>query len=381
MENRCLNIDFLLSQAEPLNLETLVTNIGSQVITGKHSRRDESLYTGEPGVCVMFLRANEPLKAMEILEKWASKFESAAHRYPDVAPSLLCGATGFYYVMALATSRCNGKNPKPYLNGLAKLASLALESSSDEWLYGRAGYLFACLSVSQKCGAEKMFQDIITRVATKMVESGFQYAQTHQSSTSPLMYNWPPGRHPEEYLGAAHGVMGIWYMLLFCEQQLSHDHMNLVEKGIQWLLTQRKANGNWSAVLGEKKAKLVHFCHGAPGAVFLFAKAYEVFKKNEYLQAALSAGEIVYKYGVLRKGPGLCHGIAGNGYTFLCLYKLTRNEIWLERARNYARLLQLKLDCRTPDNLYSLFEGLAGTVCFLLDLKEPLNARFPLFEL
>ena len=32
-----------------------------------------------------------------------------------------------------------------------------------------------------------------------------------------------------------------------------------------------------------------------------------------YLKAALDAGEVVYRYGVLKKGFGLCHGVSGNG--------------------------------------------------------------------
>eukprot|EP00662_Eupelagonemidae_sp_cell21_P057865 gene57865-biopygen44113 len=33
--------------------------------------------------------------------------------------------------------------------------------------------------------------------------------------------------------------------------------------------------------------------------------------------AALRAGDVVWERGVILKGNGLCHGIAGNGYTFL----------------------------------------------------------------
>jgi hypothetical protein len=36
---------------------------------------------------------------------------------------------------------------------------------------------------------------------------------------------------------------------------------------------------------------------------------------------------------------------------------------------------------QTPDNPLSLYEGIAGSLCFLLDLLEPQSAVFPLFEL
>jgi len=113
----------------------------------------------------------------------------------------------------------------------------------------------------------------------------------------------------------------------------------------------------------------------------LYAKAFAVFKKNEYRDAALEAGEVVYRYGVLKKGLGLCHGVSGNAYTLLTLYRMTQEVHWLERAKQFAKLMDLPLGCKTPDHPHSLFEGLAGTVCFLKDLQEPTMARFPLFEL
>lgn len=38
---------------------------------------------------------------------------------------------------------------------------------------------------------------------------------------------------------------------------------------------------------------------------------------------------------------------------------------------------EFKKNARVPDNPYSLYEGLAGTACFLADLTEPSQAAFP----
>ncbi len=88
-------------------------------------------------------------------------------------------------------------------------------------------------------------------------------------------------------------------------------------------------------------------------------------------------------YGILRKGPGLCHGVAGNGYCFLTLYRLTRDFAWLLRAHGFASLLP-RLEGQypgEPDRPLSLYEGIAGTMCFVEDLRTPEEARFPLFEI
>jgi hypothetical protein len=50
----------------------------------------------------------------------------------------------------------------------------------------------------------------------------------------------------------------------------------------------------------------------------------QVLGDPSYLAAALRAGELVWQRGLLRKGPGLCHGVSGNAYALLRLYKTTQ---------------------------------------------------------
>ena len=59
-----------------------------------------------------------------------------------------------------------------------------------------------------------------------------------------------------------------------------------------------------------------HFCHGAPGTLPMLMLAAEMFPSHREvcLKISLMAGEATWKYGLLLKGNGLCHGISGNGY-------------------------------------------------------------------
>ena len=60
----------------------------------------------------------------------------------------------------------------------------------------------------------------------------------------------------------------------------------------------------------------------------MLAKAYLVFGKEEkYLIGALNCGECVWRKGLLKKGPGICHGIAGSGYVFLTLYRYKKHAL------------------------------------------------------
>ena len=57
-----------------------------------------------------------------------------------------------------------------------------------------------------------------------------------------------------------------------------------------------------------------------------------MFRDKRYLEAAVGCGEVVWRRGLLRKGYGLCHGVAGNTYTFLQLLRLTNNPQYFYRA-------------------------------------------------
>lgn len=82
-------------------------------------------------------------------------------------------------------------------------------SNPDEYLYGRAGYLYTLMFLRQEIGEHVIDPQLITEIFEAMIKSGEKYARDTGSS-SPLMYKW----HDSEYMGAAHGVSGIIYLLL-----------------------------------------------------------------------------------------------------------------------------------------------------------------------
>ena len=60
--------------------------------------------------------------------------------------------------------------------------------------------------------------------------------------------------------------------------------------------------------------------------------ALQLTGQPESMNLAMSAGDTVWRRGLLVKGYGLCHGAAGNGYVFLNLYRITNETRWLHRA-------------------------------------------------
>lgn len=108
----------------------------------------------------------------------------------------------------------------------------------------------------------------------------------------------------------------------------------------------------------------------------------QVFQDTKYLKAAIEASDVVWRFGLLKKGSSLCHGVAGNGYLFLILYRITKEDKYLRRAQYYGKHIidHFTSDTKRSSSEYSLFEGLPGSTLFLNDLLQPENARFPILE-
>ena len=93
-----------------------------------------------------------------------------------------------------------------------------------------------------------------------------------------------------------------------------------IKLSLDYLLSLQTENGNFPCAMDEvgprnqrtPEHELVHWCHGAPGTIYLMAKAFLVFKDQKYLESAIkSANGVLWEKGLLKKGPGLCHGVAG----------------------------------------------------------------------
>ena len=116
----------------------------------------------------------------------------------------------------------------------------------------------------------------------------------------------------------------------------------------------------------------VQWCAGAPGIVIA---------ASDYLdeELLLAGAELIWRAGPpgLEKGPGICHGTAGNGYAFLKVFQRTGDERWLDRARRFA-VHALGQVTRRPRR-YSLWTGDVGAALFAADCLEG-TGRYPVFE-
>lgn len=377
-----------------------VLQIAESIVEGMPATLDNcdgGLYVGNAGIAYMFysLAGNEAFRDnrstfLERAMMYANvSQEYVKHSSRDKA-SFILGEAGVQAVSCLVHEATGSQGTADKFG--KKYAALSdvclplkfLRCGSDELFVGRAGYLCGALNLNKKLGRQVVSDKVIQNICSVMVESGQRYAE--RNPAIPLMYAY----YDTEYLGAAHGMSSILQMLLSFPSFLKSnpEAEKVVRAGVDFMMSLEQDNYNYPPAMDEvrrqrpDKEELVHWCHGAPGVIYMLARAYIVWKDDKYLQACLRCGELTWRRGLLKKGPGICHGVAGSGYVFLLLYRLTGDQKHLHRALKFAEFLftQEFQQARIPDSPYSLYEGWAGTVCFLADLVQPDKAEFPFFN-
>ncbi|OAX82918.1 hypothetical protein ACJ72_02725 [Emergomyces africanus] len=410
-----------------------------------------TIYNGALGVTLMFLRLEEQASYLADEDETAplaSEFHELArlrfcqsvpesvYLRPERLSPLGSAALGASVLRALAAVAGSSAQRESSVNIdiLQSATEFAIKQGtvlgSDEALYGRAGLLWALLQIRRRCTAAltPVFT-MIPRLVTVIIETGkvgaSDYKRLHGGQDLlPLMWPW----HDKYYLGAIHGIAGILSILLACNPDELEDgtvnHLPIIAETISELckLTIENA-GNLPSSLPIRSSfrhePYVQICHGSPGLLILLAQArnntplMRSFWEPDWDKAIRLASEQVWERGILFKGGGLCHGVAGNAWPFLLLYdsfeygrersslaKLAFKDrtgsvapeeelapdYFLSRALTlllYARKTPPfhhrescdELEFRMPDTPYSLFEGLAGICAAWGEACVVINAR------
>ncbi|XP_059059084.1 lanC-like protein 3 [Achroia grisella] len=381
--------DLAIKKEEIINLINEHVNNIRRRLQPIRTNVDGGLYVGITGVSFMFyyLSKNSLLSELKrnYLEKSLEYIKPALEVSAGDKTSFLLGDAGTYALATVLYKELGNDQYSEMLGAYKSLYSLYLnpkflKCGGDEFFVGRAGYLAGALWLTREIQTQVFSNEELYKICDIIVASGREYSTKHRSP-SPLMYHY----YKTEYLGAAHGISFILQMLLTVPGYLDYNNSAAkdIRASVDFIASLQTEEGNWPCCMEEiglSDYKLIHWCHGAPGTVYLMAKAYLVYKDDRFYHACVKAGDVVWRKGLLRKGPGICHGVAGNGYVFLLLYRITGDEKYLHRAKLFANFMntdEFLRDARQPDNPESLYEGTAGTVCFLADLLIPEKAEFP----
>ncbi|CAG5934093.1 unnamed protein product [Menidia menidia] len=345
--------------------------------------RDCTTYTGWAGVALLYLHLHGVFQETAFLQKaleHVSRGLRCLTRRRDV--TFLCGDAGPLAVAAVVYCRLQRfQEADECINRLMQYHQTVVKGAGelpDELLYGRAGYLYALVFINQQLGQDRIPLQYIQQISEAILMSGEQLSRKFRvQNQSPLMYEW----YQEQYVGAAHGLAGIYYFLMQPGLVSTEEHVHrLVKPSVDHVCRLKLPTGNYPPLHRGRPGPAGALVPRLPGG-HLHAAA-GAFGIPQYLEDALHCGEVVWHWGLLKKGYGLCHGAAGNAYAFLALYRQTQEAKHLYRACMFADWCMNfgRHGCRTPDRPFSLFEGMAGTIYFLADLLQPMRSKFPAFE-
>lgn len=288
------------------------------------------------------------LEIATISVKSLETYAAEALRYKKLRISCSMGPAGFYVYAAIVAYYQN--DSKAFIGWVDMLVDLKKNIIGGkmtfpmEFLYGVAGYLYGLLAIqglfSETAveGFKVNLQGDIAELVELLIAQGLKdYGKEVDLEKPPKDFRLVYYFHEKEYIGGVHGLAGVLYMILTAYQQnkayFDSKHSALATKlklackaSLQFLISIQLPSGNFpSSIKRLKEDSLVQMCHGAPGVVQALLKGTEVFPTDpiseSLFDAAIKAGELVWQRGLLKKGFGLCHGISGNGYTFLSLFK------------------------------------------------------------
>ena len=275
---------------------------------GEHERLC-SLYLGSAGMIWGLWKLGSSLDC-------AGAVTAAIERYrvtPDFGsdahpPSLWMGESGLLVVADTVGSPAADRG---------RLRELVLENRDHptwELMWGSPGTMIA----ARACGLEDEWHDSATRLWARWDATSDVWTQDIYGQT-------------RVFLGPAHGFAGNVHAL---RGYVSEDVLRArVTRLLQRTAGREEGWINWppeDRPLSEFASTIrVQWCHGAPGIIATVGDLIPV-------QMAIGAGELTWQAGPLRKGPGLCHGTAGNGFAFLKLHERTSDPRWLDRARCFA---------------------------------------------
>ena len=320
-------------------------------------RTDEALtlYLGASGV-IWAMDELERLGATEVRRDWAPVAAALHERYladaEDVpVPSLFMGESGILLV-------ANRLAPDEAQEGRL-LASIRSNAENPFWelMWGSPGTMLAAQVMYERTGDER-------------------WAAAWRDSADRLWEEWRNDLwlqnlygKPGHILGPIHGFVGNVHALvrgeLLDEQRREELERRAVAVATKYA-QHDKGLAQWPPALEPTGSIKTQWCHGAPGIVATLAPIAP--HDDHFTELLLAGGELVWRAGPLVKGPGLCHGTAGNGYAFLKLFERTGDELWLSRARAFAMHAADQVE-RMRDTYgrgrYTLWTGDLGVALYL----------------
>jgi hypothetical protein len=299
---------------------------------------------------------------------WARVARELTQRYreapdpPGAHPSLLCGESGVLLVEELVAGATDRDR-------LASLVAANADASERELMWGSPGTMLAARVLHERTGEPRWLE--LWDGSAELLEAS--------RGADGLWLQRLYGRDGH-IVGPVHGFAGD----VFALAQGRDVGARAVATATR-LAEREDGLAQWAPALepsGPGQPVRTQFCHGAPGIVAALGGLEP--DDAAWTNLLVAAGQLTWRAGPHAKGPGLCHGTAGNGYAFLRLLARTGDERWLERARAFAMHALGQVERNRGEasrGRFSLWTGDLGTAvyvqaCLDADPRVPFYDRF-----
>lgn len=253
-------------------------------------------WTGPTGFAYLFLHVSSLHPHLEIAghnaATWASQYMQGSRDHVPLDPGLrgiACEKLAYEAVRA-----CITKDLADVETFVSNIPAVLAGDAPDEILFGLSGTLY-----------------MLRMIRHWVPDSAALLEPAVQSITGSITAHGPDWTwYGTPYIGAVHGDIGIVTQLVLTTPSLAEQ---LGGKADQ-LLGMQHANGDWPSSAGRTDSKLVQFCHGAPGFLHSLVSLRPYFPNLQHkIDAAIGQGrQCVWREGLLRKEPSICHGAFGN---------------------------------------------------------------------
>ncbi|KAI0047879.1 hypothetical protein FA95DRAFT_1558657 [Auriscalpium vulgare] len=189
------------------------------------------------------------------------------------------------------------------------------------------------------------------------------------------------------------GVAGILDVVMHAPAHIVKPHAADIEDTVAYVIGLQDSHGNWPSKAGPRRKNplasentLIQWCHGAPGILTLLSTSilscstleFSSELENSLVSALVRGASLTHSRGLLRKGPGLCHGVGGTATVLFQAADALASQPEEQRAclRRALHLLQCYAELRggrhfaKPDRPWSLYEGVAGAAAALTEALE-----------
>lgn len=261
------------------------------------------LYYGPISVAYLFFALHKIYPDLKLddypMNTWSAAYIEQAQghikHYPGPKPSKCGVADDIMSLLALYAATAKDTDT---VKELCDFAAVTIDDeASNEWLYGRAGYLYLLRLVRGSFLENKEILELIDDTTEEVISNIME---------SPRPWKW----HGKAYVGAVHGAIGIITQIVLSDPSWAPK----LEAELGALLSYQYDSGNFPSSIPPGRDRLVQFCHGAPGVVGSLVSIRKYFPNlHDRIDRAIKKGrECIWERGLLTKEPCLCHGISGN---------------------------------------------------------------------